>query len=127
MCLAKLSEKKRKFGVGYKILADRDNVPTTIQQGHVELPINTWITDKTEGEFHAVWGGDFSYPAGFHVFLSLREAMQVSQHEPGHIYKVRFRKATATGVVEWRWSGNWNRHYPTQVVVAREVMNLGKV
>ncbi len=124
MCLERVDTKpKRKQGIGYKVVKKKNgkyyswDYPQTA--GKVEYPLNEWITDTNTG----VIGRAFSYPAGFHVALSLAKCESTLREFNSRnsyllaLIKVKFKNVVATGS-----DGNYGKQ-----VVAIEIMNLGEV
>lgn len=126
MCLSTVDSKPtRKYGIGYKIVELLDGKHLSWDFGPkartIEYPIGEWVTDPNKHPISSTYG--IRYPAGFHLILVVRPALREEYNgkrlNGGKftvVIRCRFRRVVATGD---DFLGN--------VVVARELMNLGEI
>ncbi len=122
MCLAVKYDKKRRNGVGYKILAkgSEGNLQTGFCDARtVILTEGKWVVDPKIGDIDA----EVTYPSGFHIFTKRRDAERIKgdftkSFGNAVIRKVQFRKVVACGEV------GWEHCQRTETVVAKECMLL---
>lgn len=103
MCLRTVDKKpKKKSGFGYKLVHHIDDKRVVLGrlagQGRT-VALNKWVTDENERPIATLRE---EYPAGFHIFSSIKDVRYFQNRGGWHgsnmsIYKVRYTDAVATG------------------------------
>ena len=114
MCLQRVDKVTRKgTGIGYKVFTSDESYHTTFFVYGGRIKYNVWYHDKATERICI--NDKKSYPAGYHIFLSLRGA---EKWLPGGKFrKVQYEDVVASGIQE---------NHP--VIVARKIYIMkGKV
>lgn len=127
MCLTAVDKKPMKIsGIGYKLAEMKNGKFLSCDYvdkiGLIEYPLNTWIADNEDYSIKARSGQP--YRTGFHVSLSEDPIKYLKKRNSTRIdnivaIKCQFRKVVASDTESSDPYG--------PVVVAREIMNLGKI
>ncbi len=130
MCLDIVNRGKSRKRIGYKVVIDRGGEYYTGICGgkRVKLEIGNYVRDENECPIPIRGNSSNTYPAGFHICLSLYDAKVIQRHEGGVIFKVAFRKEVAWGTTHWSFFRSLGcPELREETVVAREVKLLYKV
>lgn len=130
MCLHIKYERKSGRKTGYKLLYQEEwgsLITGYCDAKAVYIRKTGYTTDPNHGN---LWSNHFSYPAGFHTFLTKRSAEKIQRLENFEnnelvLCKVAFKDEVAYGRVKWYFHGE--KDFLTSTVVARKCKVLHEV
>ena len=114
MCLSYLGDYRHinlDKGVGWKFFKINEKGKLKTPYLLFEFPINRWVKDKAVKKIKFGLRRDQTYPAGFHIYLTKKDADDMSFCRGTIVKKVKYRNVVAKG-----YQG---KH---KVIVAREML-----